>query len=164
VKRLTTLLILMISLAAGLYGQEYRNAVGLRLGSSGGITFRRFLGTGVAGEVMLSGQSHGTALTFLFEKHRPSLFFDDVYIDFFYGAGVHVGTGNRSSDKDWDGYNRLWEPLPLLGIDGYVSFEYTLPRYPLVINLDCKPYLELFDEQLFGINMPGIGFGVKYIF
>jgi hypothetical protein len=118
---------------------------------------------------MLNSQNHGTVLTMLIEKHRPALAFNNINLDFYYGAGAHVGfarLGNYNED-DYSGHNNRKSRVgtfPQLGVDGYASFEYMLPRYPVSVNLDCKPYFELFDDSLIRFHLPVLAVGAKYVF
>jgi len=162
-KKNALLILVMIGFFTNAYAQDYLQAAGIRMGASGGLTYRRMIGMDLAGEVMLNSQNHGTVLTLLIEKHRPALLFDDLNLDFFYGAGAHVGVADRYYFEDYD-YRGGRYSVPQLGLDAYLSFEYTLPRYPVVVNLDCKPYFEFFDNRLFGLHAPVMAVGAKYIF
>jgi len=168
VKRTITIFILTL-LAAGAMSQNYQQAAGLRLGASGGITYRRLFSANAAGEVMLLGQNHGTSVVFLFEKQKPAVLFDDLNLNFIYGAGAHIGGAshsyncndpyNHNSNYYYSGYNTLQ-----LGFDGFVSFEYLIPRYPIALSLEAKPYFEFFDDHNFGIHLFVIAFGARYTF
>jgi hypothetical protein len=167
VKRTFTVFIIILMAATCAWSQNYRQAAGLRLGASGGITYRRMLGADVAGEVMLVGQNHGTSLVFLFEKQKPAVLFDDLNMNFIYGAGVHIGGANHSYDCNdpynhdyyYHGYNTVQ-----LGFDGFASFEYLIPRYPIALSFEAKPYFEFFDDHNFGIHLFQIAFGARYTF
>lgn len=167
-KNILSTLILALLFSISVMGQDYRQAAGIRLGASSGLTYRRFIGSDLAAELMLNGQNNGTVLTLLVEKRRPALVFDHLNLDFMYGAGVHLGMANHknrdfSNDDPFD-YHDNNSIVPQLGFDGYISFEYLFEKYPLIVNMDCKPYLEIFDDRLFGLHMPVIAFGAKYIF
>lgn len=165
-KKTFTFLILIL-LAAGAMSQNYEQAAGFRLGAAGGITYRRLLGSDVAGEIMLLGQNHGTSLVFLFEKQKPALLFDDLNLTFIYGAGVHIGGADHHDDCNdsynydyhYHGYNTVQ-----FGFDGFASFEYMIPKYPIALSLECKPYFEFFDDQWLGLHLPVIAFGARYTF
>jgi len=167
VKKTFTILIVALLVSAEVLSQNYKQAAGLRLGAAGGITYRRLLGADIAGEIMLSNQNHGTSLVFLVEKQRPALLFDDLNLNFIYGAGAHIGGANTyyshqvPSDHNYyySGNNTLQ-----LGFDGFASFEYQLPRYPVVLSLECKPYFEFFDTHWLGIHLPTIALGARYTF
>jgi len=166
VKRTITLIILALFMAFEAFSQNYKQAAGLRLGAAGGITYRRLFDANVAGEVMLLSQNHGTALAFLVEKQRPAVLFDDLNLNFIYGAGAHIGGAssgyNHNDPYDYNhyhGYNTMQ-----LGVDGFVSFEYLIPRYPIALSLESKPYFEFFDNHNFGIHLFVIAFGARYTF
>jgi hypothetical protein len=115
---------------------------------------------------MLLSQNHGTVFVFLVEKQKPAILFDDLNMTFIYGLGAHIGAAsnncNNSDPYDYDhyyGYNKMQ-----LGIDGFASFEYMVPRYPIALSLECKPYFELFDDHWLGLHLPVIAFGARYTF
>lgn len=166
-KKTFTILILTLLAATGALCQNYQQAAGLRLGGSGGITYRRLLGSDAAAEIMLLGQNHGTALVFLFEKQKPALLFDDLNMNFIYGAGAHIGGAsdqcNTNDPYDNNYYHQGYNTMQL-GIDGFASFEYLIPRYPVALSLECKPYFEFFDSHNLGIHLFVIAFGARYTF
>jgi hypothetical protein len=167
VKKPFTFFILAFIAATGAICQNYQQAAGLRLGASGGITYRRMLGSDVAGEVMLLGQNHGTSLVFLFEKQKPAVLFDDLNMNFIYGAGAHIGGASDDyyyNDPHGNNYYHMGYNTLQLGIDGFVSFEYLVPRYPVALSLETKPYFEFFDDHNFGLHLFVIAFGARYTF
>ena len=146
--------------------QNYNQAAGFRLEAAGGITYRRLLGSDIAGEIMLAHQNHGTSLVLLVEKQRPAVLLDDLNLNFIYGAGMHLGGADGHSsgnDYQYDYYDHGYNTLQL-GFDGFASFEYMLPRYPVALSLECKPYFEFFDHHWLGIHLPTIAFGARYTF
>jgi hypothetical protein len=167
VKRITTILLLTLLATIQTYSQDYIQAAGFRLGAASGLTYRRFLATDISGELMLLTQNHGKVLAFVIQKHKPALLFDDLNLNFIYGVGAHIGYADRFRyhDDPFDyGYNHRRYNSMQLGIDGFASFEYRLPFYPVVVSLECKPYFEVFDDRLIGIHMPVIAFGARYTF
>ena len=159
------IIVLLASVEA--FSQNYLQAAGLRMGAASGITYRRFLTTDISGELMLNSQNHGKVLTFLIQKHKPARMFDNLNLDFIYGAGAHLGVTDRyrNHDDHFD-YNRYYNHNNSLqlGIDGFFAFEYQVDRYPVAVSLECKPYFELFDDTLIGIHLPVIAFGARYTF
>ncbi len=159
----------MIALLAvvGATCQNYGEAAGLRMGAAGGITYRRLFTSDMSAEMMLLSQNHGTALVFLIEKQKPAVLFDDLNLNFIYGAGAHIGAANRyywhnnrnDNEYNYNGYNTVQ-----LGFDGFASFEYMMPRYPVALSLECKPYFEFFDDHFLGLHLPVIAFGARYTF
>lgn len=166
-KKTITLFIFVLFVATGTYCQNYEQAAGLRMGVSGGITYRRMLGSDVAAEIMLLSQNHGTSLVFLFEKQKPAVLFDDLNLNFIYGAGAHIGAATkyyRNSNQLDNEYNYNGYNIVQLGVDAFASFEYMLPRYPVALSLECKPYFEFFDDHFLGLHLPVIAFGARYTF
>jgi hypothetical protein len=167
VKKTFAFILITLLLAIEVYSQNYRQSAGLRLGAGGGITYRRLFDASIAGEVMLLSQNHGTVVAFLAEKQKPAVLFDDLNLNFFYGGGFHIGGANTEYCHDdphdnfyyHHGYNTVQ-----LGFDGFASFEYIIPRYPIALSLEAKPYFEFFDDQNFGLHVFQIAFGARYTF
>jgi hypothetical protein len=158
---------LILLAATGALSQNYKQAAGIRLGAAGGITYRRLFDANASGEVMLLSQNHGTVVAFLIEKQMPALLFNDLNMNFIYGAGAHIGGANNEYDhyNSYDGhyYYHGYNTLQL-GIDGFASFEYLIPRYPIALSLETKPYFEFFDDHSFGLHLFVIAFGARYTF
>lgn len=166
-KTKTTLIFILCILALSGYSQSYRQAAGLRLGAAGGITYRRQFDNNLGGEVMLLGQNHGTSLAFLVEKQMPAVLFDDLNLNFIYGAGAHIGGADNhynQFDSNGHAYYRPGYNTLQLGFDGFASFEYLVPRYPIALSIEAKPYFEFFDDHSFGIHLFVIAFGARYTF
>jgi hypothetical protein len=116
---------------------------------------------------MLLSQNHGTVLAFVIQKHKPALLFDNLNLNFIYGAGAHLGVANlyRNQDNRYD-YKRYYNHYHSfqLGVDGFFAFEYQVNHYPVAVSLECKPYFELFDDRLIGLHLPVIALGARYTF
>jgi hypothetical protein len=167
VKKSITLLFVSLLMITTAFCQNYGQAVGLRLGAANGISYRRFLAADLSSEFMLLAQNKGTVLTFLIEKHRPALLFDDLNMMFIYGVGVHAGMAKRYRlYNDANIYPYYYERYHTvqLGFDAFASLEYQMPRFPLAVSIECKPYFEIFDKRFPGIHLPVIAFGARYIF
>jgi len=166
-KNAFTLFIIALLVTTGAKSQNYQQAAGFRMGAAGGITYRRMFTSDMSGELMLLSQNHGSVIVFLVEKQKPALLFDDLNLNFIYGAGAHIGAANRDyrhnyafeNEYNYRGYNTVQ-----LGVDGFASFEYLLPRYPVALSLECKPYFEFFDDGFLGLHLPVIAFGARYTF
>lgn len=166
-KKTFTILILTLLALTDVTSQNYEQSAGLRLGAAGGITYRRLLGSDLAGEIMLLSQNHGTVVAFLIEKQKPAILFDDLNLTFIYGIGAHVGGAylheNFNDLPDYKYYNHGYNTIQL-GFDGFASFEYMIPKYPVALSLECKPYFEFFDDRWLGLHLPVIAFGARYTF
>jgi hypothetical protein len=169
VKNIFILILALIILSLNATCQSYTNAVGLRLGTCGGLSYRKIISNDLEGELQLSGYHHRTVLTFLVEKHRPMLIHDHFPVTFFYGTGVHVGAGrayyhNNWYDNDIDDHYKNYRYSPKAGIDGFAAIEYEIDRYPIAISLECKPYIEFFDFGFPGLHFPAMAFSIRYTF
>ncbi|MBK6348141.1 MAG: hypothetical protein IPF68_19810 [Bacteroidales bacterium] len=167
VKRNTIFILFLLMASAETFSQNYQQAAGFRLGAASGLTYRRFLANDISGELMLLTQNHGKVLAFVVQKHKPALLFDDLDVTFIYGAGAHIGVADRyriHNDNSAIEYDQWYSAKLQLGLDAFAAFEYQVPRYPVTVSLECKPYFELFDDHLFGIHMPVIAFGARYTF
>lgn len=166
-KKLLPLFILLALSFSELSGQNYQQSAGLRIGAAGGITYRRMFSPDMSAEVMLAGQNHGSVLALLVEKHVPAVVFDNINMTFIYGAGVHAGHARYKlydsdlfdTDDDWE-YRNSFQ----LGVDGFASLEYLLPRYPVSFSIECKPYFEFFEADYNGLHLPVMAFGARYMF
>ena len=122
------------------FSQNYNNAIGLRGGYSGGITFKHALGQASAFEGILSTRYYGLTVTGLYEIHKPA--FNTANLRWYYGAGGHVGfyEGRYYVGPD----NRVYRgQVTTIGIDGILGLEYQIPEIPFLISLDVKPFFDL---------------------
>ena len=73
------ILVLAGTLAAiASFAQEYEQSAGLRLGHSGGLTYKKFIVNEQAFEFMLTGRNNGVQVTGLYLNHIPlSLSFNE---------------------------------------------------------------------------------------
>jgi len=169
VKNIYILLLTALLLSFKAQSQSYTNAVGLRMGTCGGLSYRKIIDNDLAGELQLSGYHHSTILTFLAEKHKPILIKDHFPVTLFYGAGVHVGVGSAHYNRDWydndhHDHSHYSGFSPKAGIDGFAALEYEFDRYPVIVSLECKPFIEFFDYGFPGIHLPAIAVAVHYTF
>jgi len=168
VKNIYILLLALLLINLKAQSQSYPNAIGLRMGTCGGLSYRKIMDKDLAGELQLSGYRHSTIITFLVEKHRPTLI-HDFPLTLFYGAGVHVGAGRSYYNDGWffndpEDLHDDYRFSPKAGIDGFAALEYELDRYPVTISLECKPFLEFFDCGFPGLHLPAIAAAVRYTF
>ena len=134
------------------FGQNesfYKNALGVRLGSSvptvkSGITYKHFLANNNAIEGILSF-GDGTSICALYEIHKPINTVKNL--QWFTGAGGYVGFNNSSSN---------------LGAAGIVGLDYQFATIPLNISLDWKPELNIISKV--GFEASGVGFSARFTF
>ena len=145
---------------------NYRNAIGLRGGDLGGLTFKHFKSSDRAIEAIIGlgyRDPRIFSVTVLLEKHLPA--FDVSGMRWYYGGGGHiavVATHSGYYPRPWGRYQYEYERGAIgLGIDGIAGLEYKIPPIPIAISFDLKPYIELYSaggvfwslDPAFGIKL-----------
>ena len=137
-----------IVLTAGIAGaQDYKNAIGVRLGDGAGINYKHKMMNGNAFDIILdfSFFNSGSAyLTGLYEWYTP---ISSNGFSLYYGLGAHLGAFKETF---------------ALGIDGIIGVEYKFPNAPIALSLDYKPALNFLPDVDPFFN--SFGFGIKYTF
>jgi len=141
--------VLFSTIVLGQNESFYKNALGVRLGSSvpnvkSGITYKHFLDNHNAIEGILSF-GDGTSICALYEIHKPINAVENL--QWFIGAGGYVGFNNSSSN---------------LGAAGIVGLDYKFTNVPLNISLDWKPELNIISKV--GFESSGVGFSARFTF
>jgi hypothetical protein len=141
IKRAITTVFFLLIMAAGTtaFAQDYRTAVGLRLGVSNGLSVRHFISDQAALEGLLHSRWKGLMVTGLYQIHQdiPDL----QGLRWFYGGGAHIGTWNgKRGHPSWrhnhNGYT-------VFGLDGIIGLDYTIQTAPINLSLDYKPAFNL---------------------
>lgn len=130
-------------------GQEYKNAVGIRLGPnspaiSPGFTIKRFLDEKHAVEGIV-GVNNGIGICALYEWHFPIAAVE--HLQWFAGAGAYAAYRSSTS---------------YIGGAGIVGVDYKFPEIPLNISVDWKPELNLIESV--GFEASGVGFSARFTF
>lgn len=125
----------------------YKNALGVRLGSSvpaikNGVTFKHFFGNNAVEAILSFGD--GTALCALYELHKP---IGVANLQWLIGGGGYVGWSNSTKS---------------LGAAGIIGLDYKFPAIPLNLTLDWKPELNLVSA--IGFEASGVGFSARFTF
>lgn len=155
------LFVLLFSAAEQAGAQGYENAIGLRLGTSQGVTFKHSLGSDAMLELMLTSRWGGWNFTGMYQKYAPAFKVDQLY--WYYGAGAHIGFyDNDHNDKNpwYDEYDD--DNHVLLGIDGIIGLEYEIVEIPFHVGLDWKPAFNIFDEA--GLWADEFAISFRYVF
>ncbi|MBC7745903.1 MAG: hypothetical protein H7096_12465 [Flavobacterium sp.] len=131
--------------------QTYKNAIGGRLGTANGITYKTFINSDRALDFILNFRSNEKQSTFrftgLYEIHNPIN--NAPGLRWYYGPGATVGSRKfKSSDT-----NDL-----LVSLDGVLGLDYKFADAPINLALDWKPAIEIvpnteFDAQGFGLSI-----------
>lgn len=144
------------------HSQDYKTAIGLRLGGTSGVTIKHFYARTTAVEGIVGFFGNGMSVTGLIEKHTPA--FDTRGMHLYYGGGAHVAfyNGRNYNNRFWRDTNYNYSSEMALGINGVLGLEYTIPNTPLAFSLDLKPFLEFGSSGYFGFS-PDPSLGVKFI-
>jgi hypothetical protein len=136
--------------------QDYRTGIGLRAGTTNGLTIKHYTKPKVALEGIISSRWRGLGLTGLIEGHTRA--FDVNRLNFYYGAGAHIYFWGESRKR----YAPFQDRDSVVGLDGILGLEYNLREIPLNVSVDWKP--------TFNFNVPDNFWGddaaisVRYIF
>lgn len=145
---------------------DYKNAIGVRIGETSGLTFKYFFDKGHAFEAIVSAYPYTIGLTALYEKHMQTNISGLLW---YYGAGGHVNVGGPTSRVFYRYYgDRRYAYVYryggyALGIDGILGLEYKIKPIPLSLSLDIKPFAEFNDYGNMYLTLdPGLG--IKFTF
>lgn len=165
-----TLLIILTAVMA--HGQDFKNAAGLRLGKTDGVTYKRFLTDNGAVELMLGfgGYDKGMQIFSTYQWHIqiPAQFTENLYL--YYGVGGHVGYTRPTTTRSYyendttivtDTEQRTYYAI---GVDGIIGLEYRIFTVPMTVSMEVKPYFEYYGLRYTQFNFWDFGFTVKYIF
>jgi len=164
---LTAILALTVSISFGQLATNssaYRTAVGVRGGEASGLTIKHFVGGQDAIEGIVGLWYHGLSATVLYERHSSA--FNVSGMNWYYGGGGHA---TIYSDRRYYYYNgrrradRYVRGSIGLGIDGVFGLEYKIPKAPIAVNLDVKPYVEVITSGGIWTSLdPGLGIKVTF--
>lgn len=155
-RKIVMTLVILVSMISLSKAQDYNTGIGLRGGFAGGLTLKHFISNDAALEGIISSRWQGLVITGLYEKHAQA--FDVSGLNWFYGAGAHIGF--------WDGNNVKWadddRSYTVLGLDGIIGLEYNIQEIPFNISLDWKPSLNIVGHS--GFWADGGALSVRYVF
>lgn len=159
------LLSALIISTLGVFGQSYKQAVGIRGGWSSGFEYRIYTDEQNSYKFLLSGRDHGFQAHVLKEFHQYDLFDFTDQLVLVYGAGVHVGYERWDVQRYYN--NSSWYDTRsslIAGVDGLVGLEYVFYEVPISAGFEVKPYFDLFGRELFDLGLFDFAFTVKYLF
>ncbi|MDH5597595.1 MAG: hypothetical protein OEY34_00640 [Cyclobacteriaceae bacterium] len=166
---------LLIVFGVGLFwtseamAQNYIQAIGLRMGGTGGIAYKHFIDRTQALEAILSSRNNGIQINGLVEKYMPANFnFDDNFF-FYYGIGGHFGLERFYpyefySVMPWPDVNYRRESYFTMGVDLIGGIEYKMLVAPLTIGLEVKPFLNYVGFRHLDAVVWDTALSVKYTF
>ncbi len=154
-KKYLFIIVLILSASFASKAQDYKTAVGLRIGAYNGASIKHFIKEKSALEGILTTRWNSVQLTGLYEYH---LDFPDVdELNWYFGGGASFRNYNASNKNNY-AYNAT-----SLGLVGVIGLEYTFIDIPLSLSLDWMPYFPLvYDYYVNGYS--GGGLTVRYTF
>jgi hypothetical protein len=156
--------IVAVLLIASSAQAQYNFAVGLRSGGTSGLTLKKNYGS-TALEGIVGFWHDGFSATLLWERNENA--FGEPGFNWYYGLGGHLAVYGDEFDghkgPSWYNHPHDYDDSALgLGIDGIVGLEYKIPKAPIAISIDLKPYIEIVDGGAFFSPDPGIGIKVAF--
>jgi hypothetical protein len=145
---------------------NYINAVGLRLGGTSGITYNHKFKEKNSIKFIMGMFPSSYGLTILYERFIPT---KAKGLNLYFGAGGHVSGAYYST---WYYYNmninrysyiRTYGYSPIIGFDIIGGIEYKIPKIPLALSFDLKPFIEFFNGYGPFFN-PDPSIGAKFTF
>jgi hypothetical protein len=143
--------------------QEYKTAVGIRLGPSSpaiapGFTVRHFLDEKHAVEGIV-GINDGIGVCALYEWHQQVAAVE--HLQWFVGAGGYAAYRSNNIFIQESGNVRK-DNTSFIGAAGIVGVDYKFQDIPLNISIDWKPELNIAESV--GFEASGIGFSARFTF
>ena len=163
-KRLLLLLFIFFSVNA-VFAQEFRQAVGIRAGWTGGFEYRVFTDDYNSYKFLLSGRDRGVQIHAFKEFHRYDLFDFTDQLTFVFGGGLHLGY--ERWDVHYYNYNTSYyrtRSSIIVGLDALAGLEYTFYTVPVSVGIEVKPYFDLWGRDIFDLNIFDFAFTAKYLF
>jgi hypothetical protein len=147
------------------FSQEFKQAVGIRIGYTGGIEYRVYTDELNSYRFLIGSRERGLIVHAMKEWHRYDLFTFTDQLTFVYGAGVH--TGYERWDQQYYNYNSSYyvtHTAFIAGLDGLAGLEYMFREVPISLGLEVKPYFDLFEREMFDFQLFDFALTVKYNF
>jgi hypothetical protein len=147
---------LLFFFAITVNAQDYNTGIGIRAGTSNGLTIKHFIGTRSVIEGIFATRWQGYNFTGLFQIYDQA--FNTPRLNWFYGFGGHIGSYRGVEHRRFDDD----EKYLLFGIDGIIGMEYNFSGIPFNISLDWKPSIDITG----GFYPWGdeVAFSLRYIF
>lgn len=143
----------------------FSNAIGVRFGETSGLTYKHKFDSKNTMEFIIGSRRHVFGLTGLYERNIQT---GVPGFDVYFGAGAHIGQGYYRSwgyygpHNDRYYYRGIYSHGPVLGVDGIAGIEYKIPKAPLALSLDMKPFVEFYRYRTYFNLDPGLG--IKFTF
>jgi hypothetical protein len=157
--------LLFVFIGPAVYSQYYTRDAGVRFGEGVFFTYRQFYNEEKALEGMAGFSKNGLRVIIMREHFGQLAKFQSEGLKFVYGYGLHAGINytNKFTFLNRTYYHE-WKWSPQFGVDGLAGFEYTLPEFPLLIQLAVQPYFEYSLYRYFQVKAFNFVISFKYRF
>jgi len=161
------LLLVFIVIFTGFFAfsQEFKQAVGIRMGYTSGIEYRVFTNELNSYKFLVGSRERGFLAHALKEWHRYDMFTFTDQLTFIYGAGVHAGY--ERWDRQHFNVNSSYyvtHTAFIAGLDGFAGIEYLFHEFPISVGFEVKPYFDLFGREMFDFQLFDFALTAKYNF
>ena len=158
--------------------QYYEQAVGLRLGGTGGVTYKKYFTEFNSAELLLSGRNGGLQITGLRGITKPLDISENLFL--VYGYGAHLGYERATPRRRGVHIDNSFHPILgppenirnvfintrryfTLGFDGTVGLEYRFAA-PFTIGLDIKPYFNFIGFRYARVHFGDVALTTRFTF
>ena len=149
-------LLLLIGISFSTTAQSSKSALGLRFGGSSGVSYKQYVNSNRAVEVIGSFPRSGLQLTGLYQVYKP---LSPANLSFFYGVGGHVGVWDDRNQRVWFEEDQNFNQV-IVGFDGILGLNYDFQEVPINLSLDWKPEVNLASYR--GVWVGDIALSVRY--
>ncbi len=159
-----TLILTVIALTCA--AQNYTRDAGIRIGTLPGLSYRQYLDEGKSFEAQAVIGGHGIRLRVFKLFSKPALMQLSDNITFTYGYGGHAGLSYYRSFRflTRDYYLRSRRFGPAIGLDAFLSLEYTIREFPLIVEINAVPFFEFSTNRIFYVFLDDTAISIKYKF
>lgn len=145
------ILFTLLTIGSTLFSQEYKSAVGLRLGSSLGVSYKKFIEPKKAIEGILD-------LDILY-RNEMKIEVTGLYL-FHFGLnvdGLSAFAGPGASAGIYVGDSSGF----IMSLDGMAGFEYKFHNSPIALSFDWNPRIQMIKNA--GLKGDGFAFTIRYV-
>jgi hypothetical protein len=155
-----TLFLLTYHVEAQNTSSSYRTALGVKVWDGAGISFKHFLTSKNALELIGYFWGDGARITGLYEIHGPIS--GATGLKWYIGPGAHIGFYNDHHHIHHHIHDDHFGHGPVIGIDGVIGLDYKFRGAPINVSLDWQPSFEFTHGHGFSGSWGGLG--IRYTF
>jgi len=162
------IVIIFLMLTATLTAQVKSSSIGLRGGNVSGFTFKHIDDDLKAFEIIAGWQEGGFRVVGLLEKYKQIADHRLANLYLFIGGGLHAGYIEYQKEYVYhgaDGYDYYYphsKAKPVFGGNFILGIDYRFENAPIRIGVDYKPYVQVFGEEGFRVDLWDLGFTVRF--